>query len=168
MIAVWPDPSSLQRVWLARLTLTCFLCDWESGFMTLGWVYPAMVSLPNFQRGKLTSKGWVTRMLIVSRHAPTTSSVTFICLLLSSQRAQHRANLNTLDSGTELGIREVQRLLFLIRSCLGVAAQQQSGYSLVLIPSDCDSRNWGMGEGKKKQRVVELEPSSPCKRLTEN
>ena len=29
-------------------------------------------------------------MLIVSRHAPTTLSVTFICLLLSSQRAQHR------------------------------------------------------------------------------
>ena len=48
-------------------------------------------------------------MLIVSRHAPTTSSVTFICLLLSSQRAQHRANLNTPDSGTELEIREVQR-----------------------------------------------------------
>ena len=78
-------------------------------------------------------------MFIVSRPAPTTSLVTFNCILLSSQRTQHRANLNTPDSGIVLGIRKVDsvdsndRSHFLIWSCLGVAAQQGLRYSLIPI-----------------------------------
>ena len=71
-----------------------------------------MVSLPDLlekeeagsKKRRLAPKGRVTRMFIVSRPAPTTSLVTFNCLLLSSQRTQHRANLNTPDNGIVLGI----------------------------------------------------------------
>ena len=97
---------------------------------------------------------------------PHTSLVTFNCLLLSSQRAQHRANLNTPDSGTGLGIREANPndQSSLVGHVWVWQHKQRLGYSLIPIPSDCDSRTWGMGEG---QRVVELEASSLCKRLTE-
>ena len=95
----------------------------ESAFVR---VYPAVQQWSHYQtclkKGRLAPKGRVTRMFIVSRPAPTTSLVTFNCLLLSSQRTQHRANLNTPDSGTVLGIRKVDsndRSHFLIWSCLG-------------------------------------------------
>ena len=82
----------------------------------------------------------------MSRPAPTTSSVTFNCLLLSSQRAQHRANLTTPDSGTELVIREVnsaRTFPYLVMFGCGMQRKvvQSRSHSCIIVIG-------GMGEGK--------------------
>ena len=114
--AVWPDPTSLRRVWLVRLTLTCFSCDWESGFMTLGSVYPAStwtasVSLPHFleKEGGWLQKGGSLECLLWADtpppHHQLPSTVFFSPLNVLS------IALTRTLSGKELGIREVQWLI---------------------------------------------------------
>ena len=96
------DDCSVTRSFLSTKGVACETNSYMLFMWLRVWLYDTRLGLPSnglitklpWKRGRLASKGWVTRMLIVSRHAPTTSSVTFNCLL-SSQSAQHRANLNT-------------------------------------------------------------------------